>query len=387
MTAWYNDNDPAVCDWLEELIRCGHIAAGVVDRRSILDVQPDDLRGFTQCHFFAGIGGWSRALRRAGWPDDRPVWTGSPPCQPFSPAGRQEGRNDARHLSPKFASLVGAARPGMLFGEQVASAEVFGKAASGARNRAAAEPAWAWFDDLSDRLEAARYTVGASDIPAAGVGSPNIRQRTFFGAIAAERLADVKGSGRREECENGRGVAVGNRPQRVAAGSKPSICGGRLADADNARLERLTGHGHDRDQPRRVGAQQVGSDRTGGGACGLADANGGNTSPERQQPGGQHGQQQADGQIMHGRGADAPDSFWRDPDWLFCRDGKWRPVESGTFPLAHGIPARMGRLRGYGNAINPEAAAQFIRAFTTAVRSSGVRMMSEMAQDSAGAFG
>ncbi len=25
--------------------------------------------------------------------------------------------------------------------------------------------------------------------------------------------------------------------------------------------------------------------------------------------------------------------FWRDADWLFCRDGQWRPVESGTFPL------------------------------------------------------
>ncbi len=30
--------------------------------------------------------------------------------------------------------------------------------------------------------------------------------------------------------------------------------------------------------------------------------------------------------------------FWRDADWLFCRDGKWRAVESFTFPLAHGLP-------------------------------------------------
>jgi DNA (cytosine-5)-methyltransferase 1 len=45
-----------------------------------------------------------------------------------------------------------------------------------------------------------------------------------------------------------------------------------------------------------------------------------------------------------------------------CRDGKWRPVEPGTFPLAHGATARVGRLRAYGNAINAEAARIFIEA-------------------------
>jgi DNA (cytosine-5)-methyltransferase 1 len=62
---------------------------------------------------------------------------------------------------------------------------------------------------------------------------------------------------------------------------------------------------------------------------------------------------------------DAPsptNGLWRDADWLLCRDGKWRPVEPGTFPLAHGAPARVGRLRGYGNAINAEAARVFIEA-------------------------
>jgi hypothetical protein len=56
-------------------------------------------------------------------------------------------------------------------------------------------------------------------------------------------------------------------------------------------------------------------------------------------------------------------SIWGTPDWLFCRDGKWRPVESGTFPLADGIPGRVGLLRGYGNAIVPQVAAEFITAF------------------------
>ena len=42
-------------------------------------------------------------------------------------------------------------------------------------------------------------------------------------------------------------------------------------------------------------------------------------------------------------------------------DEWWRPVEARAQPLADGIPARVGRLRGYGNAINPHQAAHFIR--------------------------
>lgn len=58
--------------------------------------------------------------------------------------------------------------------------------------------------------------------------------------------------------------------------------------------------------------------------------------------------------------------FWRDADWLRCRDGKWRPVESRTFPLATGSPERVGRLRGYGNAINAQVAKAFIESYLEA---------------------
>ena len=63
---YYNEFDPKAANWLCELIRCREIPDGVVDTRSITDVSPSDLEGFAQHHFFAGIGGWSLALRLAG---------------------------------------------------------------------------------------------------------------------------------------------------------------------------------------------------------------------------------------------------------------------------------------------------------------------------------
>lgn len=320
--SYYNEFDPHAAAWLRELIRAGEIPDGEVDERSIIDVRPDDLRGFIQCHFFAGIGGWPYALRLARIPEDTSVWTGSPPCQPFSVAGKQEGKNDERHLSPHFLGLVGACRPRLLFGEQVASAEVFGKATGGTGRNYFGPPSWAWLDDLCDRLEAARYAVGASDIPAAGVGAPHIRQRTFFGAVELDGLADAEG--RRK---SGRLRERGSSEWAERTPGRHSSTGG-LAAADDAGPQ-------GRIEPGRGRAAELAAG-TRGLAGGLADA--GNSAGQRSKPrttiGGLQAQNWRDTSVV---ATDAPDSPWGAADWLLCRNERWRPVEPIDERMAYGV--------------------------------------------------
>ena len=163
MTAYYNEIDPYAAQWLRNLIEAGHIAPGVVDERDIRDIRPDELMGYTQCHFFAGIGVWSYALRRAGWSDERPIWTGSCPCQPFSVGGTGEGFTDERHLWPHFHWLIEQCNPSVVIGEQVASKDGLG-----------------WLDLVSSDMEGTGYAFGASDLCAAGFGAAHIRQRLYW---------------------------------------------------------------------------------------------------------------------------------------------------------------------------------------------------------------
>jgi len=292
--AYYNENDPDAAAWLRELIRRGLIADGDVDDRSIEDVGADDIAGYSQHHFFAGIGGWSYALRLAGWPDDRPVWTGSCPCQPFSVAGKRAGTDDYRHLWPEFARLISECRPSVVFGEQVASPD--GRE---------------WLAGVRADLEGMDYAVGAADMCAAGVGAPHIRQRLYWMAIAhgnergGERLHVQSRATRQGSADTDRRSAAGRVGHTVCA--------------------RLEGHAGNVGNGRESGRQP--EDPTGP----VAPAGGRSNAWSRYV--------------------------------IACDDaGDARRIEPGLVPLAHGIPARVVRVRGYGNAIVPQVAAAFIKA-------------------------
>lgn len=344
--AYYNEIDPFAAQWLHNLIAGGHIAPGEVDERSIEDVTPDDLRGFTQCHFFAGIGVWSHSLRLAGWPDDKPVWTGSCPCQPFSAAGKGDGFADERHLWPHFFHLISERRPQHVFGEQVAAGN-----------------ANVWFDLVQSDLEGMGYAFGLVPFTSASIGAPHIRERAYWVAHPNsqidDRRRDVRANGwdehsdgshfgwmadaGRERCKRIDPLLQREESGRFTKGvlevAGHSVIGG-MGYADHSRLER-----HIRDDSAAGWEGQAGPATEAGVHMRPLEVNG----------------------------------FWRDADWLLCRDGKWRPVEPGTFPLVDGAAARMGRvepgvarvassnrvgrLKGYGNAINAQAAAEFIRAY------------------------
>lgn len=378
--AYYNEIDPFAAQWLRNLIAGGHIAPGEVDERSIEDVTPDDLRGFTQCHFFAGIGVWSHSLRLAGWPDDRQVWTGSCPCQPFSAAGKGDGFADERHLWPHFFHLISERRPQHVFGEQVASGN-----------------ANTWFDLVQADLEGVGYAFGLVPFTSAGIGAPHIRERAYWVAHAngkhepstrdASWPTACIGCGEIDGMANADGERfywIDSLLQREESGRitedmpQTSWLGiaDRLGNANVARLERLSRHDG---AAGREG--QSGPATSPGIHVGLA-----NTASEL------HNQCNNCADEL-GRKANAEQNwlgcqpvrplevngFWRDADWLLCRDGKWRPVEPGTFPLVarfakslgHGKSSlralagrnRTGRLKGYGNAINAQQAAHFIRSY------------------------
>jgi DNA (cytosine-5)-methyltransferase 1 len=330
---YYNEFDPYAAQWLRNLIAAGHIAPGVVDERSICDVDSADLADFTQCHFFAGIGVWSLALRRAGWPDDRPVWTGSCPCQPFSAAGKRDGFSDERHLWPHLFRLIAQRRPPVVFGEQVASRDGL-----------------EWLDLVQADLEGADYASAAVDICAAGVGAPHIRQRLYWVADA-ERGAAERHRLSLGAAASGSESEVRARPQRVRDDAGYGVNAGGVADAQ------CRGRKSGAVTSAWAAAKFAAANSELGG---LADTS--NERHERHPRDGREAQRWVE-HAGDGCWPSPTNGHWQDADWLYCRDDKWRPVEPGTFPLAHGAAARVGRLRAYGNAIVPQVAEAFIRAY------------------------
>lgn len=230
MPAYYNEIDPYAAQWLRNLIKAGHIAPGDVDERSIRDVQPSDLAGYGQCHFFAGIGGWSLALRLAGWDDNRPVWTGSCPCQPFSGAGKRARQSDERHLWPYWCGLIRECRPGAIFGEQVDDAVAAG-----------------WLDDALCDLETEAYACAAAVLPACSVTAPHERQRIFFVAYSDEERK-LRGPGE-EGCppKEGEGQVGQEDWQRLR------LFAGRIGEDVRDVADAYGGHEHWWDGPLQVG--------------------------------------------------------------------------------------------------------------------------------------
>jgi DNA (cytosine-5)-methyltransferase 1 len=273
------------------------------------------------------------------------VWTGSCPCQPFSMAGEGKGTDDPRHLWPAWFGLIKECRPATIFGEQSSSLDGL-----------------YWLDLVYAGLEAEDYAIGTVDISGACIGSPDIRPRLWFVANA-------------DRVEFPRQPYARSKPLRGAVRGNS----GRLEHAERERAGRSAG-GEGRaertppsdGQDERRGLVQV---VDAGIACRVADHN----SAGLAQRGGIGGVQRAPLEQSEGEATERRrdigwlGGFWAGADWIWCRpeprfpEGCWRPIEPGSFPLATGIPARILRVRGYGNSIKPWLAKEVIAAYMAAV--------------------
>ncbi len=283
------------------------IPDGDVDERSIDEVDIDDLKNYSQVHLFAGIGGWPLALQMAGWPEDREVWTGSCPCQPFSVVGNRKGISDERHKWPEMFRLIQGCKPTVIFGEQVASKD--GRE---------------WLSGVHVDLETLEYEVGAADLCAAGAGAPHIRQRLWWvGNSNSTRLEERKGQPSYHESE-------------FSSAERTGCDAGGMGNSTSTKFKK----------------QRTESDRV---SCRSTD-----TSSTSRVVDSESEQVGISGCSRQRR---TTSSFWSDFDIVPCKDGKTRRVESGTSPLAHGVPARVDKIRSYGDAIVPQVAEEFIKAF------------------------
>jgi DNA (cytosine-5)-methyltransferase 1 len=168
-----------------------------------------------------------------------------------------------------------------------------------------------WLDNVYQGLEEKGYAVGAAILPACSVGQPHRRNRLWFVGNSQHNGLFVA------EKQSGDGKAILSSKEGTNCASKSEGAGGVCIMADTQRL----------------GQQGQGQ---------MGESLRSETNKEWQ--------------------TDKPFDDSAGVQWLKCPDGKSRPVEPSIRLLAHGIPARVGRLRAYGNAIVPQVAAQFIKA-------------------------
>jgi len=338
---YYNEIDPFAAQWLRNLIAARLIPAGDVDTRSIVDVAADDLAGYRQCHFFAGIGGWALAARLAGWAEERELWTGSCPCQPFSVAGKGAGTADDRHLWPHLHRLIRARRPAVFMGEQVAAA--VGKY---------------WLDGMLSDLEGDDYTGRAVVLPACAVNAPHGRDRIWVVAYTSSPGLEKRISIARVLRE------VGGEPEgQDTADDACAVGHAHLAGAGQGREQRGG-------EQRRAGVDSK--------ACAVGHAESIGCHIGSGQDTARH-RQAAVGDADPGATCDS----WAGAEWIIGHDGKARRAKPGIRLLAYGVSGRMavvrtdeqtgaevshwynriGALRCFGNGIVPEEGAEVIGAF------------------------
>jgi DNA (cytosine-5)-methyltransferase 1 len=228
--------------------------------------------------------------------------TGGFPCQPFSVAGKQRGKDDDRYLWPQMLRVIREARPAWIIGENVAG--IIGLA----------------LDQVCSDLEAEGYEVEPVIIPACAVDAPHRRDRVWILAHARNmcgRHGFADGFGGNGERKDEKKIRATAATSASGPGKKPET----MADSERIRLERAGNEASIRKKAKDTG----GKGRESSQASKIAS--------------GSHGS--------------------RSGPWKSL-EANW-PTESGICRVSHGVRNRVDRIKSLGNAIVPQVAAEIIR--------------------------
>jgi len=251
--------------------------------------------------------------------------TGGFPCQPFSVAGKQRGKDDNRYLWPEMLRVIQEAKPTWIIGENVA----------GIVNLA--------LDQVCVDLEGQGYEVEPIIVPACAVDAPHRRDRVW---IVAHSAGGKRGG--LQDKSRTQGAQGGDQLPRDTSGLSGKLCAEDVADTF-----RLSEGGAHRSKEREcIGGRQEQD---------ISQRNevGGNSSDSRENVADSVSERRCGGNSEREYAEDAGQSS-RDSRDNSRGVATWL-AEPNVGRVANGIPNRTHRLKGLGNAIVPQVAAEIIR--------------------------
>ncbi len=283
--------------------------------------------GLSQPILFCDINSWCRDILNKHWPNvpitedvkeladdpaavpDCDILTAGYPCQPFSVAGDRQGEEDDRHIWPHIRKIVAYKRPTWVVFENV-----YGHVSMG-------------IDKVLTDLETDGYTTRTFVVPACGVNAPHRRDRVWIVGYTEHARPSATEVTRGAEETSDRGEEGQDTPGQSQRTGEPGNDGSLETSA-----------------------------RTG-------DV--GNPSGGRQRGfnGGRHGQKSSDGcsDVPDTSRARCEEQWWGEPtqtQYEAAQRGDWWLSEPPLGRVAYGIPNRVDKLTGLGNAIVPQIAMQ-----------------------------
>jgi len=255
---------------------------------------------------------------------DCDILTAGYPCQPFSVAGKQKGTEDDRHIWPYIFRIVTQKRPTWCVFENV-----YGHIAMG-------------LDQVLADLESEGYATRTFVVPACGVNAPHKRDRLWIVGYAehdGSSTSKIRGS----NAQDARGASQGQIQTKQSSGASGREDDVTLADtnSDDGR------HGS---STKSQGRQSWMEHRSGSQRQPIQEPNKNvaDTSGEGSQ-GRLSGRSGSERQSFVGQSGCSSSTYGQSGE-------DWWAVEPNVRRVAHGIPKRVDRIKGLGNAIVPKIA-------------------------------